>query len=51
MGLAKLGGLVAALKVSLVLLTINKSLFEKKLSAEEKQIKEKEEEGEGSTDF
>ena len=32
MGLAKLGGLFAALKVSLVLLAINKSLFEKKMS-------------------
>jgi hypothetical protein len=36
MGLAKLGGLFAALKVSLVLLTINKSLFEKKMSSDEK---------------
>ena len=45
MGLAKLGGLFAALKVSLVLLTINKSLFEKKMNSDEKVIKEEEEEG------
>ena len=50
MGLAKLGGLFAALKVSLVLLTINKSLFEKKMSSDEKQIKEQEEE-ESSAEF
>jgi hypothetical protein len=40
MGLAKLGGLFAALKVSLVLLAINKFLFEKKMSSDEKLIKE-----------
>jgi hypothetical protein len=48
MGLAKLGGLFAALKVSLVLLTINKSLFEKKMNSDEKVIKEEEEEGNAS---
>jgi hypothetical protein len=48
MGLAKLGGLFAALKVSLVLLTINKSLFEKKMNSDEKVIKEEEEEGNSS---
>jgi hypothetical protein len=48
MGLAKLGGLFAALKVSLVLLTINKSLFEKKMNSDEKLIKEEEEEGNSS---
>ena len=50
MGLAKLGGLFAALKVSLVLLAINKSLFEKKMSSDEKLIKEQQEEG-NSSDF
>ena len=40
MGLAKLGGLFAALKVSLVLLTINKALFERKMNSNNKKIKE-----------
>ncbi len=37
MGLAKIGGLFAALKVSLILLMINKYLFERKIKIEDKK--------------
>jgi hypothetical protein len=40
MGLAKLGGLFAALKVSLILLAINKALFERKMNSNNRKIKE-----------